>query len=198
MVKLLAPVSSAPVRSIWAASVLRFSLEWRGLPAPSGPSDHAAEIAAGEVRILVREHVGLDVAEGRLRLVLDAVIEGLDDVLLEMRSTGMCMDHRLALRVAVFGIGQAKYVHFDAGSHQSDDRVHVLRDARRRVQGDRGPDRIDILLSDAVASEEVTGDIRAVDLEPLGWAAVLMGQAHVVEHRARIKQLGIESEPATL
>jgi hypothetical protein len=34
--------------------------------------------------------------------------------------------------------------------------VHVLRDARRRVQGDRGPDRFDILLRDAVASQEVT------------------------------------------
>src|SRR5437899_13022847 len=40
--------------------------------------------------------------------------------------------------------------------------------------------------------------IRAVDLEALGLAAVLMGQAHVVEHRACIKQFGIESESATL
>src|SRR5882757_8743169 len=176
MVKLLAPVSSAPVRSIWAASVLRFSLEWRGLPGPSGSSDHAAEIAADEVRILVREHVGLDVAEGRLRLVLDAVVEGLEDVLLKMPSTRMRMNHSLALRVAVFGIGQAEDIHLDAGGYQGDDRVHVLRDARRRVQGDRGPDRVDILLHDAVASEEVTGRIRAVDLESLGLTAVLMGQ----------------------
>src|SRR5713101_574907 len=71
-----------------------------GLPAPGGSSDDAAEVAAGEVRILVREHVGLDVAEGRLRLVLDAVVKGLDDVFLEMRSTRMCVHHRLALRVA--------------------------------------------------------------------------------------------------
>jgi len=54
------------------------------LPAPSGSSDDAAEIAAGEVRILIREHVGLDVAEGRLRLVLDAVVEGLDDVFVRL------------------------------------------------------------------------------------------------------------------
>jgi hypothetical protein len=64
------------------------------------------------------------------------------------------------------------------------------------MQGDRGPDRVDILLRDAVASEEVTGDIRPVDLETLGLAAVLIGQAHVMEHRARIKQFGIESETA--
>jgi hypothetical protein len=71
--------------------------------------------------------------------------------------------------------------------------VHVLRDAGRRVQGDRGPDRFDILLRDAVASQEVTGDIRAANFEPLIRAAVLMGQAHVVEHRACIQQFGIES-----
>jgi hypothetical protein len=62
------------------------------------------------------------------------------------------------------------------------------------MQGDRGPDRVDILLRNAVASEEVSGDICPVDLETLGLPAVLMGQAHVVEHRARIKKLGIESE----
>ena len=67
-----------------------------------------------------------------------------------------------------------EHVHLDAGRHQRDDRVHVLRDARRRVQGDRGPDRVDVLLRDAVASQEVTGGIRAVDLEALMRAAVLM------------------------
>src|SRR6202011_1983836 len=90
---------------------------WRGLPAPGGSSDDAAEIAAGEVRILIREHVGLDVAEGRLRLVLDAIVEGLDDVFHEMRSTRMCMHHRLALRVAVLGIAQPEHIHFDAARH---------------------------------------------------------------------------------
>src|SRR6267142_6827237 len=77
----------------------------RGLPSPGGSSDHAAEIAAGEVRVLIREHVGVDVAEGRLRLVLVAVVEGLDDVFFETRATRMCMHHRFALRIAVFGIG---------------------------------------------------------------------------------------------
>src|SRR3984893_6803526 len=51
-----------------------------GLPAPRGAADHAAEVAAMEVRVLISENVGVDVAEGRLRLVLVAVVEGLDDV----------------------------------------------------------------------------------------------------------------------
>src|ERR1700738_4580984 len=92
--------------------------DWRkrpNLPSPGGSADHAAEIDAAEVRVLIREHVGVDVAEGRLRLVLVAVVEGLDDVFLETRSTRMCMHHRLALRVAVFRISQTKHIHFDAG-----------------------------------------------------------------------------------
>ena len=43
--------------------------------------------------LLVRDHVGLDVAEGGIRLVLDAVVEGLDDVFLEV--VGARMDVRL-------------------------------------------------------------------------------------------------------
>ena len=115
-----------------------------------------------------------------------------------MRRTRMCMHHRLALRIAVFGIIQPKYVHFDARRQERDDRMHVLRDAGRRVQGDRGPDRFDLLLRDAVASQEVTGGIRAVNFEALIRAAVLIGQAHIMEHRACIKQFGIESQSATL
>src|ERR1700692_909119 len=108
----------------------------RGLPSPGGGADHAAEIAAGEVRVLIREHVGVDIAEGRLRLVLVAVVEGLNDVFLETRSTRMCMHHRLALRVAVLGIAYPEHIHLDASGYQGNHRVHVLGDAGCRVQGD--------------------------------------------------------------
>src|ERR1700730_3798237 len=76
--------------------------------------------------------------------------------------------------------------------------MDVLRDGGRRVQGDRLPDRIDILLMDSMASQEVTGGICAVNLEAFlrGW--LLMPQAHVVEHRACIKQFGIDPQSATL
>jgi len=66
----------------------------------------------------------------------------------------------------------------------------MLRDAGRRVQGDRRPYRFDILLMDSVASQEITGGICTVNLEALLRGAVLVGQAHVVEHRACIKQFG--------
>src|SRR6267142_6395157 len=50
---------------------------------PGRSANHAAEIAAPESRVLVRDHVGLDVAECRVGLVFDAIVERLDDVFLE-------------------------------------------------------------------------------------------------------------------
>src|SRR6266851_2405507 len=65
-------------------SASRAARNARGPSAPPGRStNYAAEIAAPESRVLVREHVGLDVAECRVGLVLDAVVERLDDVFLE-------------------------------------------------------------------------------------------------------------------
>jgi len=49
-----------------------------------------------------------------------------------------------------------------------------------------------------MAPEEVAGDVGAVHLEALICAGVLMGEAHVVEHGAGIKQLGIKAETAAL
>src|SRR6202162_1339485 len=90
---------------------------------PGGAADDAAEIAAVEMRLLVRDDVGLDVAEGRIRLVLDAVVEGLDDVIFEMLGAGVGLYDRLALEIAVFGIGQPQHVHFDTRGNERDDRM---------------------------------------------------------------------------
>src|SRR5258705_10862332 len=60
------------------------------LAGPSGGADHAAEIPGSEGGILVGENVGLDVAEGRIGLVVDAVVEGLDDLFLEVAGAGVC------------------------------------------------------------------------------------------------------------
>ena len=78
------------------------------LPSPGGCTDHAAKIAAPEEWIFIRENIGFHITEGRLRLVLDAVIEGLDDVFFEMYVPRMGMNYRLALFIAVFGISEAK------------------------------------------------------------------------------------------
>src|SRR3977135_614946 len=93
----------------------------RGPSAPPGRSaNHAAEIAAPESRVLVREHVGLDVAECRVGLAFDGVVARPDDVFLELLGARMRVRARFAFRVAIFGIGQPQHVHLDAGRHQSD------------------------------------------------------------------------------
>ena len=108
----------------------------------------------------------------------------------------MRVHHRLALGVGEFGVGDAQHVHLDARGDQRDHRMHVLRNAGRGVQRDRGPHRVDILLRYAVAAQEVSRGVGAVDLEALVGAAVPMRQPHVVEHRAGIEQLGIERQAA--
>ena len=91
----------------------------------------------------------------------------------------MRVHDRFTFSVAVFAIGQPQHVHLDACRHQSDDGVHVLRDARRGVQSDRRPDRIDVVLVYAVTAKEVASGVRAVDLEALVGAAVGRSEAHV-------------------
>src|ERR1700730_11309863 len=75
---------------------------------PGGATDHAAEISQREMRVFVGEHVGLDVAEGRMRLVPDAVVEGLDDVFLETAAAGVRLHHRPAPLVGKIGIGNCQ------------------------------------------------------------------------------------------
>src|SRR5271168_134974 len=79
----------------------------RGSTSPGGPANDTAEVASMEKRLLVRDDVGLDVPERRVGLVLDAVVEGLNDVLFEMLRAGMSLHDRRALDIAVFGITQS-------------------------------------------------------------------------------------------
>src|SRR6202030_2277174 len=49
----------------------------------------------------------------------------------------------IARAVAVFGVGQSQDVHFDARGKERDDRMHMLRNPGRGVEGDRRPDGVD-------------------------------------------------------
>jgi len=53
------------------------------LSSPLRTANNGAEVHALEVWILVRQHICLHIAECRLRLVVDAVVKGLDDVFLQ-------------------------------------------------------------------------------------------------------------------
>src|ERR1700720_3378011 len=120
------------------------------LSGPGGGGDHAAEILGPGV-ILIGEHIGLDVAKGGLGPGMDGVVKGLDDLFLEAAGARVCVDDGFAFSVGELGKGDPQHVHLDAGGHERDDGMHVLRDAGRRVQRDRGPDRFDVALGNAVA-----------------------------------------------
>jgi hypothetical protein len=163
---------------------------------PAQAEAHAAEVVRLERRVLVSEHVRIDCAKGGLGPVPHPIVEGLDDLLLEAARTRMSVDDGPALLVRELVIGDAHYVHLDAGRNKGDDRMHVRRDAGGRVQRNGGPHRGDIALGDAMASEEVTRCIGAVHLEPVLRARVPAREAHVVEHGTGEEKLVIETQPA--
>ena len=117
---------------------------------------------------------------------------------LKRPGTRVGADHGFALGLSELGKRDAKHVHLDAGGHERDDGMHVLRDAGCRVQCDCRPDCLDVLRVDAMSSQKVTSRIRAIHLEALIRASVCRGEAHVVEHGAGVKELGIEMQAAAL
>lgn len=55
-----------------------------GLTSPRRPANDAAEVDPLVLRVFLCEYIGFDIAEGSLWFMFYAVIEGLDDVFLEM------------------------------------------------------------------------------------------------------------------
>src|ERR1700736_723569 len=88
------------------------------LAGPGRGADHAAEILGSEGGILVGEHVGVDSAEGRLGLAVEAVVEGLDNLFLEAAGARMRADNSVALGVREVGKSDAEHVHLDAGGDE--------------------------------------------------------------------------------
>jgi hypothetical protein len=66
-----------------------------------GGADYRTEVAPVEMRLLVGDHVRLDVPERGVGLVLDAVVERLDDVPLGPGSAGKSRNHGFAGREGV-------------------------------------------------------------------------------------------------
>ncbi len=154
-----------------------------------------------KVRFLVGEDIGLDVAERRRRLVLDAVIECLDNVFLEVLATRVRLHHRLALGGVVLIVSRSEHVHLHSSGHQGHNRVHVLRDARSCVQGYSRPDSIKVRWRDAVATQELAGGISPIHLETLVGAAVFgypIRFSCVVSQIANPYARGMKGVPGTL
>jgi len=73
-------------RPVDETGVLRVS--GSGLSNPGGVADDAAKVVADELWVLVSEDVGIDGAEGGVGLLVEAAIESLDDVFLEVWGAG--------------------------------------------------------------------------------------------------------------
>src|SRR5690242_14433855 len=71
-------------------------------------------------------------------------------------------------------------------------------DTGRGVERDGNPDVLDVTLGHAVAFHEFAGGIGAIDLEAQIGARIFLGEAHVVEHGAEVKQLRVVFQPAVL
>src|SRR5258707_90211 len=78
---------------------------------PCGTEDDLAEVQALVRRIAKLEHVGLDVAEGRLGLLDRSFRKGIDDALSERLLTRMCSHDLNPLFVAELMVGHPKHVH---------------------------------------------------------------------------------------
>lgn len=147
-----------------------------------------------EMRILIGKNIGFDVTERRLRPVLDTVVEGLEDIFLEVRWAWMRRNYGAALSVGELLVVDFENVHFHARGDKGDDRMHVRGDSGSRVQRDSCPDEIEIGLRDGARPQEVAGGVGAIDLETFVVAEILRGEPHIVEHGAGVEQLAIENE----
>src|SRR5258706_10754490 len=104
------------------------------LTLPLRTADDTAEVNALEFWILVRQYICLHIAECCLRLVLDAVVKGLDDVLFKVLGTRIRGDDRLAINVGEFGVGDSEDIHLDTVGQKRNHRMHVLWKDRKSIR----------------------------------------------------------------
>lgn len=147
-----------------------FHLAW-----PAGLANDAAEVTRLETRLLVGYYICLDVAECRLRLVADAVVERLDNRFFEVIATRMCKNDGVPVVSAEFLMVQPENIRLYTSGDQCNERVHMFRNAWRGMKGNGSPHALYVALVDAVTFQEITRSIRSIDLETAAIAAVLVG-----------------------
>jgi hypothetical protein len=81
------------------------------LALPLRTADDTAKVHAPELWILVRQYICLHISECRLRLVLDALVKGLDDVFFKVLGAQRRGDDCFAISVGEFRIGDSENIH---------------------------------------------------------------------------------------
>ena len=109
-----------------------------------------------------------------------------------MKSPRGCdRDHLVDLTAIQTIESQADDVGQDAASRGGDLRSQPVRDSRRRVQRDRGPDGIGGAGREPLVDQELARVVGPVDLEPLLLVGVGRREAGVVEERGEVEQFRI-------
>src|SRR6185437_10801215 len=124
-----------------------------------------AHIDAPKVRLLERQDVVVEGPEGGVGAVLHAVIEGVNDSMLEVVASRKGGDDGFTLLVGKLVIAAAGHIHACPSLHQRDLRTHKLRYTRRCMERDGVPDRLDIAFGDAVPAKKIARSIRAIHFE---------------------------------
>jgi transcriptional regulator GlxA family with amidase domain len=147
--------------------------------------DEVDEVRALEPMVEVGEHVVVHRAEGGVGPVGHALVEGVQDLPLEVRA-GVRRHNRLLVGVADLVEVEAEHVGLDPEGDHPDFRGEQQRNLGCGVQRDGEPYVPRLLLGTAVVPQESVCRLGAVDLEALAGLAERLGQAHVVEHAADV------------
>ena len=141
---------------------------------PYVAKDDAAAVHPAKTRVLQSKDVVVYRPERRIGLMLHSLIERIDNLLLEVFSTRVSVDHTRALLVGELVVCEAKDVHFDACCHQLDHGLLELRNTRGCMQRYGVPYKVNLVLRNAMVLEETPSGVRAVDLEPVPRSAELL------------------------
>ncbi|MBB4189156.1 hypothetical protein GGE07_005837 [Sinorhizobium terangae] len=133
----------------------------------------------------------LERAEGALRSVLHALVEGIDDPVFEVGASRIGGYHGLSLAFAETVKAAPDDIHSSPGLDEKYLRVHVLGDPGSRVKCNCIPD---IGFGNAVCLQEVTSGGGAVHFEAKLTFTICGRQPDVVKHRGHVEQFGIEPE----
>src|SRR3984957_6125932 len=126
--------------------------------------DEVGALVAGGVAV---EDVGVDGAEGGVGPGGHAVVECVQDLVLE-GGAGVQGGDGGAVGAGDVVVAEAEDVVLDAGGDEGDFGFHVLGGGGGGVQGDGGPDAAGAVVGDVAGAQEVAGLVGAGDLEAAG------------------------------
>jgi hypothetical protein len=151
----------------------------------------AAQIHSLKCGIFERQKIVVEGAESRVGPPLHALVERIDHVVLETKGSRISSDDRVTLTVREAFISATGDIHTCPHLNKRYLRMHMLGNAGRRMQCDRGPHFINVGFRNVVSSEEAARRVGPVHFKAALTIVVLCSQTDVVEHGRHVKQFAI-------